>query len=747
MRGIRILILLCLVALGTAGAGVPRAARAQGSGHTASVLSLTVLTVNGVPVEGDADALTCRARPGRGRIRINNELADGKDGDLVKSFRSAVESLKNLPYGLAVDPTRWDLEFTFDVDTAIGGPSAAMAAGVTAFSAISGRDLRPNVAITGAAGRNRAADAIGGLEFKVPGAIAAGASMVIIPGANEEEIMELPMEERLVIPIFGIARLEDAILTSLSPADPAAKTVAAYLDWRKATFKEFGKLYREYMEGGGFADEYHWRLNRTQLNALYSGYFSTKPQAGGKVFAEVDASLRSYPWDIGLRSVFEFGKRIRMRIASREEEALAETAFKNGAFDKAYQSYYVASQLDPSRKDLRSKALEAAEGHFERTLKTTISAAEGAYREGNFAEAAAKYHELVESTRGFETRYPALERLAVARGNIGRRPQDPDNYRTAGKLALEVERYEDAARLLDGLYTLQPTPANAELLFTGLVQQAGDEPELLKNAVTAARQACDRRAMEKKPADAAALYAVLAKAFRGQRLLPEAAAAYRRSLELSPSQPVYLDLASVLVDLTEFSTEPAVKAASLKEADESLARAGDYILQNEAAYEIREELERTLRRDTAPPFLRVQPKPLLRADRPVGGLVTFTIYARAARGVAELQLRLDGKLLQKMDAGNVPKGTFYLTWDTRAETDGVHNVEILAGGVNREGSVSRFTALVRNPKAAEVYGDKATRFYHTPDCRRAPHRTAADIFESPAGAEMARYKPCFRCIR
>src|SRR5207253_1081587 len=125
-----------------------REATAQGV-TIGTVRILTVTTVGGRAVGGNAPEMVCRAVPGRGKVFINNRLAAGASGDsLIASFRAALIALK-ASSSFSADSSKFDIYYEVDERlAALGGPSAGLAAAVAACSAMTNRPLRRTIAIT-----------------------------------------------------------------------------------------------------------------------------------------------------------------------------------------------------------------------------------------------------------------------------------------------------------------------------------------------------------------------------------------------------------------------------------------------------------------------------------------------------------------------------------------------------------------------------------------------------------------------
>jgi ATP-dependent Lon protease len=105
------------------------------------------------------------------------------------------------------------------------GPSAGVAMSIAILSAISGRPVRRDVAMTGEITLRGRVLPIGGLKEKVLGAHRAGITHIILPKDNEPDIEDIPAEVRNVLTFHGITKLDEAIDLALLPL-PAQREAA-----------------------------------------------------------------------------------------------------------------------------------------------------------------------------------------------------------------------------------------------------------------------------------------------------------------------------------------------------------------------------------------------------------------------------------------------------------------------------------------------------------------------------------------
>jgi ATP-dependent Lon protease len=91
------------------------------------------------------------------------------------------------------------------------GPSAGVTMAVALVSALSGRPVRSDIAMTGEITLRGMVLPIGGLKEKVLGAHRAGLFDVLIPAENEPDLDELPAEVKSSLEFHLVHTLDEAI--------------------------------------------------------------------------------------------------------------------------------------------------------------------------------------------------------------------------------------------------------------------------------------------------------------------------------------------------------------------------------------------------------------------------------------------------------------------------------------------------------------------------------------------------------
>ncbi len=107
------------------------------------------------------------------------------------------------------------------------GPSAGVAISTALVSAMSGRAVRREVAMTGESTLRGRVLPIGGLKEKVLGAHRAGITTIILPKDNEADMEDIPEEVRNQLTFYPVSTLDEAFAIALMPASNGTTPVAA----------------------------------------------------------------------------------------------------------------------------------------------------------------------------------------------------------------------------------------------------------------------------------------------------------------------------------------------------------------------------------------------------------------------------------------------------------------------------------------------------------------------------------------
>ncbi|MCC6309554.1 MAG: endopeptidase La [Trueperaceae bacterium] len=162
------------------------------------------------------------AVPGKGVVTLTGQL-----GDVMKeSAQAGIAYLRKHAeeYGIAADfHEKRDLHVhVLEGATPKDGPSAGIAIASAVVSALTGRPLRGDVAMTGEITLRGRVLPIGGVKEKLLAAHQAGIGTVILPKDNEANLEEVPdviLADLTVVPVSEFRQVLDVMLV---PAEPAA---------------------------------------------------------------------------------------------------------------------------------------------------------------------------------------------------------------------------------------------------------------------------------------------------------------------------------------------------------------------------------------------------------------------------------------------------------------------------------------------------------------------------------------------
>ena len=98
------------------------------------------------------------------------------------------------------------------------GPSAGVTMSTALVSLLTGRHVRPNVAMTGEVTLRGRVLPVGGIKQKVLAAHRAGITDVVIPKRNEGDLEDVPAEVLAELTVHPVATLDEALAVSLEPS-------------------------------------------------------------------------------------------------------------------------------------------------------------------------------------------------------------------------------------------------------------------------------------------------------------------------------------------------------------------------------------------------------------------------------------------------------------------------------------------------------------------------------------------------
>ncbi|MCL6639075.1 MAG: Lon family ATP-dependent protease [Firmicutes bacterium] len=178
--------------------------------ETGKIFGLGVLGFLGSVLEIEAVAFPARS-PGQGSLRFN-DTAGSMAKDSVFNAASVIRKLTG------EDLSNYDLHINVVGGGRIDGPSAGVAILLAVLSAIQGRPIPQDIAVTGEVSIQGKVRAVGGVFEKIYGARQAGIKTVLVPAENEKDI-PADLKGIRVIPVRTV---EDVIRCVFPPADAAS---------------------------------------------------------------------------------------------------------------------------------------------------------------------------------------------------------------------------------------------------------------------------------------------------------------------------------------------------------------------------------------------------------------------------------------------------------------------------------------------------------------------------------------------
>jgi ATP-dependent Lon protease len=169
------------------------------------------------PVGGDIMFIEASTMRGKGELVLTGQL-----GDVMKeSARAALTYAKAHAAALRIPDEMFDRELHIHVPAGAvpkEGPSAGVTMATALISALSGRLVRHDIAMTGEITLRGRVLPIGGVKEKVLGAVRAGITRIVIPKDNEPDLEDLPEEVRTRIEVYPVSELGEVLALTLRGA-------------------------------------------------------------------------------------------------------------------------------------------------------------------------------------------------------------------------------------------------------------------------------------------------------------------------------------------------------------------------------------------------------------------------------------------------------------------------------------------------------------------------------------------------
>ena len=178
------------------------------------------------PAGGDIMFVEAATMAGKGRLTLTGQL-----GDVMKeSAQAAWSYARSHAETLGIDPQRFDLDVHIHVPAGAipkDGPSAGITMATALVSALSGRAVDHDVAMTGELTLTGRVLPIGGVKEKVLGAARSGVHTIVIPAENEADLDDLPDEIRDSLEFHPVESLADVLAIALDPAEAVSSAPPA----------------------------------------------------------------------------------------------------------------------------------------------------------------------------------------------------------------------------------------------------------------------------------------------------------------------------------------------------------------------------------------------------------------------------------------------------------------------------------------------------------------------------------------
>jgi ATP-dependent Lon protease len=169
------------------------------------------------PTGGDIMFVEASTMRGKGELVLTGQL-----GDVMKeSARAAWTYARSHAAALQIPDDMFDRDIHIHVPAGAipkDGPSAGVTMASAVVSALSGRPVRHDIAMTGEITLRGRVLPIGGVKEKVLGAVRAGINRIILPQENEPDLEDLPGEVRDKVEVFLVQELGEVLAFTLRGA-------------------------------------------------------------------------------------------------------------------------------------------------------------------------------------------------------------------------------------------------------------------------------------------------------------------------------------------------------------------------------------------------------------------------------------------------------------------------------------------------------------------------------------------------
>ena len=169
------------------------------------------------PTGGDILSVEVLPLRGKSELRLTGQLG----AVMQESAQAALSYVRFRAEALGVPPTFFD-EHAIHIHVPEGavpkeGPSAGITLTTALVSAMTGRPVRKDVAMTGEITLRGKVLPIGGLKEKTLAAHRAGIKTFIMPKENEKDIPELPEKVRKELELIPVENMDQVLTVALRP--------------------------------------------------------------------------------------------------------------------------------------------------------------------------------------------------------------------------------------------------------------------------------------------------------------------------------------------------------------------------------------------------------------------------------------------------------------------------------------------------------------------------------------------------
>ena len=169
---------------------------------------------------GDLLFIEATRMPGKGKLTLTGQL-----GDVMKeSAQAALSYLRSRAGDVGLDGREFE-KFDLHVHVPAGavpkdGPSAGITMLVALASLLTGKPVRPDLALSGEITLRGLVLPVGGIKNKVLAARRAGLKRIILPAKNEKDLEEVPEQVREGLDFTFVGEIAEVLEIALRDSEP-----------------------------------------------------------------------------------------------------------------------------------------------------------------------------------------------------------------------------------------------------------------------------------------------------------------------------------------------------------------------------------------------------------------------------------------------------------------------------------------------------------------------------------------------